>query len=53
MVTGPRDSVARADLLPGAGLIHAALRGRERVYELDAGRLRTLTRGWLDRFDAR
>jgi DNA-binding transcriptional ArsR family regulator len=40
-------------VLEEAGLIHAALRGRERIYELDAGRLRTLTRGWLDRFDIR
>jgi DNA-binding transcriptional ArsR family regulator len=37
-------------VLEEAGLIHAALHGRERVYELDAERLRALTRGWLDRF---
>jgi DNA-binding transcriptional ArsR family regulator len=37
-------------VLEEAGLIHAALRGRERVYELDTERLLMLTRGWLDRF---
>ena len=38
-------------VLEEAGLIHAALRGRERVYELDAVRLRTLTRGGLKRLE--
>jgi|GEM_PF-1574905 len=38
-------------VLEEAGLIRAELRGRERGYALDAERLGTLTRGWLDRFD--
>ena len=38
-------------VLEEAGLIHAAPHGREHVYELDAARLRTLTHGWLDRFE--
>jgi DNA-binding transcriptional ArsR family regulator len=37
-------------VLEEAGLVHPQLRGRERVYRLDAARLRTLTRGWVDRF---
>lgn len=37
-------------VLEEAGLISAELRGRERVYELHAGRLRALTLGWIDRF---
>jgi DNA-binding transcriptional ArsR family regulator len=38
-------------VLEEAGLVHPRLRGRERVYELDADRLRILTRGWVDRFE--
>jgi DNA-binding transcriptional ArsR family regulator len=37
-------------VLEEAGLISAMLRGRERVYELDTERLRTLTLGWIGRF---
>ncbi len=37
-------------VLEEAGLVRAVLHGRERVYELDPERLRTLTRGWIDRF---
>jgi len=37
-------------VLEEAGLLRAVLRGRERVYEIDADRLRTLTIGWIDRF---
>lgn len=37
-------------VLEEAGLISAALRGRERVYQLEGRRLRVLTLGWLDRF---
>ncbi len=37
-------------VLEEAGLLRAVLRGRERVYELDADRLRTLTTRWIDRF---
>lgn len=37
-------------VLEEAGLLKAVLRGRERVYELDAERLRTLITGWIDRF---
>lgn len=40
-------------VLEEAGLVQPQLRGRERVYHLDAVRLRTLTRGWIDRFSAR
>lgn len=39
-------------VLEEAGLVHPQLRGRERVYELDTDRLRSLTRGWIDRFTA-
>jgi DNA-binding transcriptional ArsR family regulator len=39
-------------VLEEAGLISAALRGRERVYQLHAGRLRDLALGWLDRFQS-
>lgn len=38
-------------VLEEAGLVRAILRGRERMYELDADRLRTLTSGWIGRFD--
>jgi DNA-binding transcriptional ArsR family regulator len=38
-------------VLEEAGLVHPKLRGRERVYELDADRLRQLTTGWIDRFN--
>jgi DNA-binding transcriptional ArsR family regulator len=37
-------------VLEDAGLVHVELRGRERIYRLDADRLRRLTRGWIDRF---
>lgn len=38
-------------ILEEAGLVHAAMRGRQRVYRLDAGRLRSVAGGWLARFD--
>ena len=38
-------------LLEEAGLIHVSLRGRERIYELDAERLREHTIGFVHRFD--
>ena len=38
-------------VLEDAGLVQALLRGRERVYGLDTDRLRTLTTGWINRFD--
>ena len=38
-------------ILQDAGLVHAALRGRQRVYQLDSGRLRSVAGGWLARFD--
>lgn len=38
-------------VLEEAGLVRAALRGRERVYELQRQRLRQLPDGWLRRFD--
>ena len=38
-------------ILQEAGLVLATLRGRERIYQLDTGRLRTLTTGWLERFN--
>jgi DNA-binding transcriptional ArsR family regulator len=37
-------------VLEDAGLVHVELRGRERIYRLDADRLRRVTRGWIDRF---
>lgn len=38
-------------VLEAAGLVQVALRGRERVYRLDAVRLKEVAGGWLDRFD--
>ena len=38
-------------ILEEAGLVRIVLRGRERVYELDTGRLRAVAGSWLDRFD--
>ena len=35
----------------GAGLVHAELRGRQRVYRLDRDRLRSVAGGWLARFE--
>ena len=37
-------------ILEEAGLVRVALRGRQRVYRLDAGRLRAVAGGWLARF---
>jgi len=37
-------------VLEQAGLVTIALRGRERVYRLQADRLRTVAGGWLARF---
>jgi DNA-binding transcriptional ArsR family regulator len=37
-------------ILEEAGLIHASLRGRERIYELDALHLATMTTDFVDRF---
>jgi DNA-binding transcriptional ArsR family regulator len=38
-------------ILEDAGLVHAVLRGRQRVYRLDAERLRSVAGGWLARFE--
>lgn len=38
-------------VLEEANLVRAVLHGRERRYELDAERLRTLTTGWIGRFN--
>jgi DNA-binding transcriptional ArsR family regulator len=38
-------------ILEDAGLVHPVLRGRQRVYRLDAARLRSVAGGWLARFD--
>lgn len=38
-------------ILEGAGLVHVTLRGRERVYKLDARRLRDVVGSWVSRFD--
>jgi len=38
-------------VLEEAGLVQTVLRGRERVYQLQAERLRALTTGWINRFD--
>ena len=40
-------------VLEKAGLVTIAMRGRERVYRLDAGRLHAVAGGWLDRFGPR
>ncbi len=37
-------------VLEGAGLVHVTLRGRERVYKLDAERLVEVAGSWLERF---
>jgi DNA-binding transcriptional ArsR family regulator len=37
-------------VLEDAGLVHVGLRGRERVYRLDAQRLRAVAGSWIDRF---
>jgi DNA-binding transcriptional ArsR family regulator len=37
-------------VLERAGLVTINMRGRERVYHLDAERLRTVAGGWIDRF---
>jgi DNA-binding transcriptional ArsR family regulator len=39
-------------ILEDAGLVQVTLRGRQRVYRLDAGRLRSVAGSWLARFDA-
>jgi DNA-binding transcriptional ArsR family regulator len=41
------------NVLAKAGLVTISMRGRERVYRLDAGRLHAVARAWLDRFDRR
>jgi DNA-binding transcriptional ArsR family regulator len=38
-------------ILEEAGLIHASLRGRERIYQLDTKRLATLTTDFVERFN--
>jgi DNA-binding transcriptional ArsR family regulator len=38
-------------ILQDAGLVHVALRGRQRVYRLDSGRLSSVAGAWLARFD--
>jgi DNA-binding transcriptional ArsR family regulator len=38
-------------VLQEAGLVQIDLRGREHVYQLQADRLLTVTRGWLSHFD--
>lgn len=37
-------------VLEEAGLVTVRLRGRERVYRLEAGRLHSVVRSWVDRF---
>jgi len=38
-------------ILEDAGLVRVTLRGRQRVYQLDADRLRSVAGAWLSRFD--
>jgi DNA-binding transcriptional ArsR family regulator len=38
-------------ILEDAGLVRVALRGRQRVYRLETGRLRSVAGSWLARFD--
>ncbi len=40
-------------VLEEAGLVRTVLRGRERVYQLEADQLRALTTGWISRFEPR
>jgi DNA-binding transcriptional ArsR family regulator len=40
-------------VLEKAGLVTISLRGRERVYHLDADRLRTVAGTWIERFSSR
>lgn len=37
-------------ILEEAGLVHASLRGRERIYQLDVSRLVALTGNFIERF---
>jgi DNA-binding transcriptional ArsR family regulator len=37
-------------ILQEAGLVHLGLRGRERVYRLDADRLSAVAGSWINRF---
>ena len=37
-------------VLEGAGLVRVELRGRERVYRLDAARLHSVAGSWIERF---
>jgi DNA-binding transcriptional ArsR family regulator len=39
------------NVLAKAGLVTISMRGRERVYRLDAGRLRDVAGAWLNRFE--
>jgi len=39
-------------VLEQAGLVSIEVRGRERVYRLEPGRLRSVAGGWIDRFAA-
>ena len=39
------------NVLAKAGLVTISMRGRERVYRLDVGRLRDVAGAWLNRFD--
>ncbi len=41
---------AHLRVLEKAGLVTISLRGRERIYHLDADRLRAVAGGWIDRF---
>jgi DNA-binding transcriptional ArsR family regulator len=38
-------------VLAKAGLVTISMRGRERVYRMNTGRLQSVARAWLDRFD--
>lgn len=42
---------AHLRVLEKAGLVKISLRGRERVYHLDADRLRSVAGAWVSRFD--
>jgi len=41
---------AHLRVLEKAGLVTISLRGREHVYQVDAGRLRSVAGAWIDRF---
>jgi DNA-binding transcriptional ArsR family regulator len=50
VATTPRTASVSGGALEKAGLVTIAMRGRERVYQLETERLRSVAGGWLGRF---